>query len=330
SGTDMQKGCKKAELCKGYFRVYSTPASWDDEKQARMECASVAMQDGIIDYIRSSLDGDPEDPPPSSWSNLQHFYESLPQSFPENFGGSTAEQNQAVKWLDDVVRQAGDVKHTFFIIHNKKEQLFGFVLRLEHASETKTYLVEPRFKKEKEAKAAVCLQAISQGVGDHLRALKSSAGDLLCKQNSISTEIKFSNDKGAFGATLKVKLVEDSAHRPKRKYTVPKEYRTKDDAEDALGNAIALAKEAESALAHKPCGPEPGELIGQGKPRKATKIPEFSPPFSLSSYKPSWNLPAETVAHSNVHVELAVPAGKRRSDQEHDERKRKKMKTKDG
>ncbi|ESK95424.1 hypothetical protein Moror_3862 [Moniliophthora roreri MCA 2997] len=374
----LQKGGKYGyallvQFCKGSFRVYSTSALWDDEKQARAECASVALQDGIIDYIHSGLDGDPEDPSPS-WSNLQHFYESLPQPFPESFGGATAEQIHAVKWLDGAVKQANDVKHAFFIIHNKKEQLFGFVLRLEHAGETKTYMVEPRFKKEKEAKVAVCLQAMSQGVGDYLRALRSSASDVvtnlvralvrqkilpaleqLCKQNSISTEIKFSNDKGAFGATLKVKLVGNSAQRPKRKYTVPKEYRTKDDAEDAvyctaardglfefvsppdhpsqLGNATTLAKEAERALAHEPYEAEPGELIGQSKHRKVPKIPEFGPPFSLSDYKPSWNLPVATVAHLNPHVDPVVPVGRKRSDhsgEDHDERKRKKMKTKDG
>ena len=47
----------------------------------------------------------------------------------------------------------------------------GCLLRLERPRESKSYLVDARFLKRADAKAAVCLQAISQGVGDYIRAI---------------------------------------------------------------------------------------------------------------------------------------------------------------
>jgi hypothetical protein len=50
----------------------------------------------------------------------------------------------------------------------------GCLLRLERPGESRSYLVDARFAKRTDAKAAVCLEAISQGVGDYIRAIKDS------------------------------------------------------------------------------------------------------------------------------------------------------------
>ena len=47
----------------------------------------------------------------------------------------------------------------------------GALLRLDRPGKRKSYLVAPRFAKRTEAKAAVCLLAMSEHVGDYIRAL---------------------------------------------------------------------------------------------------------------------------------------------------------------
>jgi hypothetical protein len=47
----------------------------------------------------------------------------------------------------------------------------GCLLRIERPQESRSYLVDARFPKRADAKAAVCLQAISQGVGDYIRTI---------------------------------------------------------------------------------------------------------------------------------------------------------------
>ncbi|KAK7036713.1 hypothetical protein VNI00_011378 [Paramarasmius palmivorus] len=356
----LQKGGKCGyalliRLSKGNLRAYSTPAAWDDEMQARIECANVALREGVVDYIQSTPGGEPEDFPPPSWDNLQHFFESLPRPFPGNVANATAEQMQAVKRLDDAVKQVDDMKHAFYIIHNKKDQLFGFVLRLEHADQVKTYLVEPRFRKEKEARAAVCLQAMSEDVESYLRSLSPSVDHRVTKEmrtlvrqrvlpaleqlrnaQPFSTEVKFKNDKNGFGASLKVK-----SDSQKKKFTVPKEYRSKPDAEDALfciatrdglfdflsarsPEYASLAMEASAILTKTIEAQEHGEVTEGSKGRKKAKIPEFSPPFSLSSYNPNWSLPMPVPSYPNPY---AAVIGKRSADGIDDERKRKRLKT---
>jgi len=50
-------------------------------------------------------------------------------------------------------------------------QVHGCFLRLDRPGEYRAYLVDPRFPKRADAKAAVCLRALSHGVGDYVRAI---------------------------------------------------------------------------------------------------------------------------------------------------------------
>lgn len=52
--------------------------------------------------------------------------------------------------------------NSFFAVH-------GCLLRIGRPDDSRSYLVDARFPKRADAKAAVCLQAISQGVGDYIR-----------------------------------------------------------------------------------------------------------------------------------------------------------------
>lgn len=47
----------------------------------------------------------------------------------------------------------------------------GCLLRIERPGDSRSYLVDARFPKRADAKAAVCLQAIFQGVGDYIRSV---------------------------------------------------------------------------------------------------------------------------------------------------------------
>lgn len=49
--------------------------------------------------------------------------------------------------------------------------MHGALLRLERPGECKSWLVASRFGKRSEAKSAVCLLAMSEGVGDYIRAI---------------------------------------------------------------------------------------------------------------------------------------------------------------
>lgn len=52
-------------------------------------------------------------------------------------------------------------------------------MRIERPGETRTYLVDPQFPKRSDARSAVCLLGMSQGVGDYIRGLKEEAENKL-------------------------------------------------------------------------------------------------------------------------------------------------------
>jgi len=66
---------------------------------------------------------------------------------------------------------------SFFLQWNAHfvSSVHGCLLRVDRPGESKSYLVDPRFVKRADAKSAVCLLAMSQGVGDYIRAVKQEA-----------------------------------------------------------------------------------------------------------------------------------------------------------
>ena len=61
-------------------------------------------------------------------------------------------------------------------------KVHGCLLRLERPGEVKSYLVDTRFTKRAEAKSAVCLLAMSQGVGSYIRGVGKAVEDKLSPQ----------------------------------------------------------------------------------------------------------------------------------------------------
>lgn len=50
----------------------------------------------------------------------------------------------------------------------------GCLLRLDRPGDYKASLVDARFPKRSDAKAAVCLQAMSEGIGDYIRSVMAA------------------------------------------------------------------------------------------------------------------------------------------------------------
>ena len=68
---------------------------------------------------------------------------------------------------------------SYILLTSYHTQVHGCILRLERPGETKTYLLDAQFPKRSDAKSAVCLLAMSQGVGDYIRELKEAAENKL-------------------------------------------------------------------------------------------------------------------------------------------------------
>lgn len=63
--------------------------------------------------------------------------------------------------------QVSTLSLSSFIVH-------GCLLRLHRPGEYKAFLVDARFPKRSDAKAAVCLQAMSERIGDYIRSITSA------------------------------------------------------------------------------------------------------------------------------------------------------------
>ena len=69
----------------------------------------------------------------------------------------------------------------FHVVGHRADQVavHGCLLRLERPGEVKSYLVDARFSKRAEAKAAVCLLAMVEGAGDYIRSVAKAIEDKL-------------------------------------------------------------------------------------------------------------------------------------------------------
>ncbi|KIK66630.1 hypothetical protein GYMLUDRAFT_69786 [Collybiopsis luxurians FD-317 M1] len=265
------------------FRVYSTPDNTLSDP--KLTCAQIAIEGGVLDFIRSS-EGHVEDlvPPLLSssandritmWANVQEFIKSLPQPFPEpEFAKSIdrAEMN-IMNWYNNIFQEANryrssPLQQSFHYLQIR--QRHGCLLRIEDPnldpSQAKNYLVEPRFSKKNKAKLAVCLQAMSEGVGDFFRSFipghaKQVTSDmhhyankivwpqLMAACRSIGPDVvpslHFMGHKGKTGCTLKLSIpplprsnipgsMLNKNGEISRKYTVAAEYESNEDARVAV------------------------------------------------------------------------------------------------
>jgi hypothetical protein len=175
-----------------------------------------------------------------------------------------------------MVQQAVRCRHPDHPIfkHNMNRIVHGCLLRLERPGQCRSYLVDARFYKRGEAKAAVCLLAMSQGVGNYIREVGAASQTRLpdhlkilahqhiypqlgseCENVRSGNRPIFTNytdrDGGirisifsphsfsstyavAFGCTLEVDLSSSAEQPDIREYKVEPEYRMKADAKAAV------------------------------------------------------------------------------------------------
>ncbi|KAH9849147.1 hypothetical protein C2E23DRAFT_888535 [Lenzites betulinus] len=246
-------------------RVYSVNTIYTTAAEAKKACAEAAIADGVQNYIStwtsSGADMAVDEPGadfPNSTIGLQQYLEALPKPFPEPVAGKTALDINGPAWLNTTIQSArgGKIVPNFVWTTDAKLGYHGCLLRLERPGEVKSYLVDARFSKRAEAKAAVCLLAMSEGVGDYIRSvakaveeklpapMRKHVGEVLTPLVNaeyrkvhgagIQPQIEYDMDLDACGATITIELCPSPTPQQVRKYTVPAEYRNRNDAKLAV------------------------------------------------------------------------------------------------
>ncbi|KIJ06047.1 hypothetical protein PAXINDRAFT_20735 [Paxillus involutus ATCC 200175] len=274
-------GCAlRIQLSPNVVRVYLSDSTFDTYPEAKVACAKAAVSEGVLDFIKHGngqtrpLLPTPFSPPASSEQaasivnartplTLQSFYDSLPRPFPEPFETNDAVEINAPGWLNGMIQNArgGKLAITFLFTSDGTPGLHGCVLKLDRPGDYRAYLVDARFPKRSDAKAAVSLQAMSHGVGNYIRAITSDIQEkvtplmrsfstnfiyptLTAELSKIYLELhphfEFKKERDAFGATLVIELSATPTPEQVRRYTIPTDYRNKADAKAA---AICYAAE---------------------------------------------------------------------------------------
>ncbi|KDQ07787.1 hypothetical protein BOTBODRAFT_70139 [Botryobasidium botryosum FD-172 SS1] len=270
--TGTAYGCAlKIELSPHSVRVYSVDTAYKKRLEAKAGAALVAMQQNVLDFIRYG-NGQTEPEPraveygaaPSmpakkdpnavpAGVTLASFYDALPKPLPDPVGLKAGEEANPVAWVNQLVQQARGSRLTlgFTWTSDAKHGSHGCLLRLElPTGESRSFLVDSVFSKRQDAKTAVCLLAVSQGVGEYIRSLGEKYDEKLTKamkdrakelMTTIANELQkvkpglhanytFEQIQGAFGCTMVVELAPDMI----RNYTANTEYRSRLDAKAAV------------------------------------------------------------------------------------------------
>ncbi|KAI0048163.1 hypothetical protein FA95DRAFT_1558312 [Auriscalpium vulgare] len=328
-----QTGCAlRIQLSPHSIRVYSVDTTFSTFEEAKNACAKDAIADGVIDFIQhgngqtqpaerdyvSENEGAVAPTAPTAGITLQGFFDALPRPLPEPIEATVAAEINAPSWLNQLVQSArgGKLSLQFIWLADNKYGLHGAVLRVMRPGECKSFLVDPQFLKRADAKAAVCLAAMSQGIGNYIRSvnanldLKIPAEDRRRAHENILPLIlteytkifpgkhldafEYSKDKDAFGCTMTLHLgpeVEEESKKT-RTWTVPAEYRTKNDAKTGVV-LHAFANGAVEYLQFRGEAPPPGYTVllppskaERNKKRKAAEDVEDAGAPSESKKRP--------------------------------------------
>ncbi|KAH7922432.1 hypothetical protein BV22DRAFT_1131453 [Leucogyrophana mollusca] len=265
-----KQGCAlRIELSPHSVRVYSSDTVFATYAEAKSACAKIAVDEGVLEFIkhgngqtrpvspqlfiRTISDEVPNPSQAAQPLTLQGFYDTLPRPFPEDFKEKSASDINAPGWLNSMIQAARGSKltTTFIFTSDGTPGLHGCLLKLERPGESRAYLVDPRFPKRAEAKAAVCFQAMSQKIGDYIRSIGAAVENkvtslirswvsehispvLASECNKIRPGMhpryEYDKEKDAFGCTMILELSIEPTPAEIRKFTVPAEYRTKADA----------------------------------------------------------------------------------------------------
>ena len=129
------------------IRVYSVDPIYNSAKEAKVACAKVALEEGVIDFIQFGngqtqpplkVEQDEQDEMTNETNEkkettttllkpltLQEFYDSLPKPFPESVGEMTASEINAPSWLNTTMQSArGGQLHSSFtpIVDNARNR----------------------------------------------------------------------------------------------------------------------------------------------------------------------------------------------------------------
>ncbi|KAG1881147.1 hypothetical protein F4604DRAFT_465963 [Suillus subluteus] len=303
------QGCAlRIELSPHVIKVYASDTIYNTYNEAKAACAEAALREGVLDFIKhgngqlrpaspqlystpssSDINGVSANKQPPS--TLQAFYESLPRPFPESFESKDANELGAPGYMNTLVQNArgGKLTTTFIFTSDGTPGLHGCFLRLDRPTEYRAYLVDPRFPKRADAKAAVCLQALSHGAGDYMRAIgkavearvtplmKTWVNDqvypvLLSEYNKLRNRhpnFTYEKEKDAFGCTMTLHLAADTTPDQTRIWTVSNDYRNKADAKVAV-ICIAIEQGAMEFIRFRGEPPPPG----------------YTTPYSLQTFDP--------------------------------------------
>ncbi|KAF8552813.1 hypothetical protein OG21DRAFT_1415383, partial [Imleria badia] len=267
-----KQGCAlRIQLSPHVARIYLSDSTFDTHLDAKGACAKAAVLEGVLDFIKhGNGQTRPSSPTPSTSSiaqsppvtattpwTLQAFYDTLPRPFPESFETTDASEINALGWVNNLVQIArgGKLVLSFFFASDGPPGLHGCLLKLDRPGEYKASLVDARFPKRSDAKAAVCLQAMSEGIGDYIRSIASTldtkvtptmrsfssslvfptlTSGLSKIDSALHPHFEYDKERDAFGATLVVRLSILPTSEQVRRYTVPSDYRSKADAKVAV------------------------------------------------------------------------------------------------
>ncbi|OBZ72869.1 putative transporter C11D3.18C [Grifola frondosa] len=282
------QGCAlRIRLSTRVVRVWSVDTTYASPADAKKACAELALAEGVLQYVRQH---DPQGAPephadeapfvkPRAWS-VQEFFETLPQPLPEPVQNKSALDINGPAWLNTTIQSArgGKLVPNFVWTSDPGLGMHGCLLRLERPGECKSFLVDARFCKRAEAKAAVCLQAMSDGVGEYIRGIGKAVENklsvvtrkqvtdvilpaLLAEYRNVRPGLMpsfdFSTDQDACGCTLLIELLPSPAPEMARQYVVPPEYRNRNDAKIAVVN-MAAEQGVIEFIRFRGCPPPPG------------------------------------------------------------------------
>ncbi|KAJ7714078.1 hypothetical protein B0H16DRAFT_1471574 [Mycena metata] len=260
----------KIQLTPHCFRVYSCEAIFDSPDEAREHCATAAIDEGVLEFIRHgngqmAPQANPTLVPDRQFKlqTLQTFYESLPRPLEEDFDQKTAAEINASGTFATLLATSTGSHFVPEFYHletiNEITLVHGYVLRLRRPGECRSYLVEPRFGTTKIAKAAVTLLALSLGAGRWIREVTETVKARIPPQmrqfvlttvtpalaaetrriggKGSAPRFEFYNDGQAVGCKLQVNL-KPNGEDP-REYVVPAEYNSRADAKVAVAYLAA-------------------------------------------------------------------------------------------
>ncbi|KAJ6632559.1 hypothetical protein B0H10DRAFT_1977804 [Mycena sp. CBHHK59/15] len=262
----------RIQLAPHCYRVYSCDPTFDSPSKAREYCANLAVDEGVLDFIQhgngqkepqsdiSSLPGLVHSQQATSPRSLKAFNDSLPRPFEEP--DKTVAEINAPHWLSNLLAacKGGRFSADFYplaAVSGAATPLQGCLLRLKRPGECRSYLVDPQFSAQRDARCAVSLLALSQGAGKYIReigaaveakvtpemrgfTLKVVFPTLAAEAQRIgggAPHFEYTTTEDAHGCKLLVHLT--SKGDDIREYVIPTEYRSKGDAKVAVAYLAA-------------------------------------------------------------------------------------------